>query len=114
MTKMQNRSTATPPPPPPPPPHLRDPDTHMLGKQNAPQQKDSPLASGFFLSVSLKRSQLQREPSVLGGINHQNGLCDCFICPPSLITWVWLKKPVPKWIPGNWKHGPNPAVCPAC
>ena len=23
------------------------------------------------------------------------------------ITWPWLKKPVPKWNPGKWKHGPN-------
>ena len=26
--------------------------------------------------------------------------------------WSWLKKPVPKWNPGKWKHGPKPAVCP--
>ena len=23
--------------------------------------------------------------------------------------WLWLKKPVPKWNPGKWKHGPKPA-----
>ena len=28
--------------------------------------------------------------------------------------WLWLKKPVPKWNPGKWKHGPKPAVCPSC
>ena len=28
--------------------------------------------------------------------------------------WLWLKKPVPKWNPGNWKRGPKPAVCPSC
>ena len=27
--------------------------------------------------------------------------------------WLWLKKPVPKWNPGKWKHGPKP-VCPFC
>ena len=28
--------------------------------------------------------------------------------------WLWLKKPVPKWVaPGKWKHGPKPAVCPS-
>ena len=24
-------------------------------------------------------------------------------------TWLWLKKPVPKWNPGKWKYGPKPA-----
>ena len=24
-------------------------------------------------------------------------------------TWLWLKKPVLKWNPGKWKHGPTPA-----
>ena len=24
-------------------------------------------------------------------------------------AWLWLKKPVPKWNPGKWKHGPKPA-----
>ena len=24
-------------------------------------------------------------------------------------TWVWLKKPVPKWNSGKWKHRPKPA-----
>ena len=28
--------------------------------------------------------------------------------------WLWLTKPVPKWNPGKWKHGPKPAVCPSC
>ena len=23
-------------------------------------------------------------------------------------TWLWLQKPVPKWNPGKWKHGPKP------
>ena len=23
--------------------------------------------------------------------------------------WLWLKKPVPKWNPDKWKHGPKPA-----
>ena len=23
--------------------------------------------------------------------------------------WPWLRKPVPKWNPGQWKHGPKPA-----
>ena len=27
--------------------------------------------------------------------------------------WLWLKEPVPKRNPDNWKHGPRPAVCPA-
>ena len=27
--------------------------------------------------------------------------------------WLWLKKPVPKCYPGEWKHGPKPAVCPS-
>ena len=22
-------------------------------------------------------------------------------------SWLWLKKPVPKWNPGKWKHGPK-------
>ena len=26
---------------------------------------------------------------------------------------LWLTKPVPKWNPGKWKHGPKPAVCPS-
>ena len=26
-----------------------------------------------------------------------------------LFIWLWLKKPVPKWNPGKWKHGPKPA-----
>ena len=26
-----------------------------------------------------------------------------------VIIWLWLKKPVPKWNPGKWKHGPKPA-----
>ena len=28
-----------------------------------------------------------------------------------LPIWLWLKKPLPKWNPGKWKHGPKPAVC---
>ena len=24
-------------------------------------------------------------------------------------SFLWLKKPVPKWNPGKWKHGPKPA-----
>ena len=32
----------------------------------------------------------------------------------ALNMWLWLKKPVPKWNPGKWKHGPTPAVCPSC
>ena len=30
------------------------------------------------------------------------------------MIWLWLKKTVPKWNPGKWKHGPKPAVCPSC
>ena len=26
-----------------------------------------------------------------------------------LKMWLWIKKPVPKWNPGKWKHGPKPA-----
>ena len=25
------------------------------------------------------------------------------------LIWLWLQKPVPKWNPGKWKHGPKPA-----
>ena len=29
--------------------------------------------------------------------------------------WLWLKKTVPTWNPGKWKHyGPQSAVCPCC
>ena len=24
------------------------------------------------------------------------------------LIWLWLKKTVPKWNPGKWKHGPKP------
>ena len=27
-------------------------------------------------------------------------------------TWLWLRKAVPKWNHGKWKHGPKPAVVP--
>ena len=27
--------------------------------------------------------------------------------------WLWLKKKVPTWNPGKWKHGPKPAACPS-
>ena len=33
----------------------------------------------------------------------------CFSRKPS---WLWLKKLVPKWNPGKWKHGPKPAQPP--
>ena len=26
-------------------------------------------------------------------------------------VWPWRKKPVPKWNPGKWKHGPKPEPC---
>ena len=26
-----------------------------------------------------------------------------------IVRWLWLKKPVPNWNPGKWKHGPKPA-----
>ena len=35
------------------------------------------------------------------------GLCE-FLCG-RIPIWLWLKKMVPKWNPGKWKHGPKPA-----
>ena len=27
-----------------------------------------------------------------------------------MLPWLWVKNMYPKWNPGNWKHGPKPAV----
>ena len=31
--------------------------------------------------------------------------CKCLTWRTVLAIWLWLKKPLPKWNPGKWKHG---------
>ena len=60
--------------------------------------KDFP--SCFNLDPSIK--QLCPCPSFPRIPMHPSAVFCCLI-------WKWLKKPVPKWNLGKWKHGPTPA-----
>ena len=83
-------------------------------KRTAPTHAHAPLRGPSPLPAALgsrtPRGREKREharahsPKIEGTCNGSKGGA----------RWLWLKKPVPKWNPGKWKHGPTPAVCPSC
>ena len=68
---------------------------------------------------SMKVEHVEVDPCLSGNSASDASSSGCFqqivswsTRKPKEVKWLWLQKPVHKWNPGKWKHGPKPAYPP--